>query len=207
MEGDKLTEQIQALLSDSPKSARDFLRALKGNGSMSDEGKKKAVNSILYKLKKEGKAVATDSTPPLWTRPKTAKSNSGSEDESSEEEITAVFIDVTNSPCHENAIKYAKKDTPVYIVVNHEYPAALPPSSQFVNVMKCAESVNVASQVLITLTAFACAMQVVKRPTKILIVSLSNAFNGVDDMLKIAAPNVKVELIKDGWEGLRLHLE
>jgi hypothetical protein len=207
MEGDKVLQQVEALLSDSPKSARDFLRSLKKDGLMSEEGKKKAVNSALYKLKKEGKAVATDSTPPLWTRAKTGTSPSGSEDESSEEEITAVFIDVTNSPCHGEAIKYAKKDTPVYIVANHEYPAALPSSSSFVSVKKCAEGVHVMAQLLITATAFACTMQALKRPTKMLIVSLSNMVNSVDDMLKVATPNVKVEIIKDGWEGLRLHLE
>ena len=207
MEGDKFIQQVEALLSDSPKSARDFLRTLKGSGSMSEEGKKKAVNSALYKLKKEGKAVSTDSTPPLWTRPKAAKSNSGSEDESSEEEITAVFIDILVFFCHENAIKYAKKDIPIYIVTNYEYPGLLPASSQFVHVDKCPEGVHVSTQLIVTATAFACAMQAIKRPAKILIVSLSNAINGLDTILKIAVPTVKVEIIKDGWEGLRLHLE
>jgi len=207
MDAPTLESKVEALLTNKPQSARDILRALKGSGSLSEEQKKKAVNSLLYKLLKDGKAVKTDGTPPFWTKPTTGKSNSGSEDESSEEMVTGVFIDVTNSPCHKEAIKYASETTPVYIFANAEYPAELPKASQFVSVTTTAEGETVSSEMIVRATTFVCAMKAVNRPVKVLIVSSANAMTGLDRMLKVAVPNLDVEVVKDGWETLKLSLE
>ena len=206
MEVDKIVEKIEALLSTAPKSARDFLRALKTDGSLSEDGKKKAVNSALYKLLKEGKAVKTDGTPPFWTKPVVTKSNSGSEDESSEEMITAVFIDI-NSACHNQAIKYASQTVPIYIIANSDFPAELPKSSTNVNVVTVSEGENVNTEIVVRATTFVCAMHAVNRPAKVLIVSSASMMNGIDRMLKTTSSKIEVEIVKDGWETLKLSLE
>jgi hypothetical protein len=207
MQEDKVTLKVEALLSTSPKSARDFLRALKGDGSMSDDGKKKAVNSALYKLLKEGKAVKTDSTPPLWTKPAEEKSASSSDEELGEKKVTAIFIDITNSPCHKEAIKYASQTTPIYLIANEAVEGILPKSCHFISVAFARDGESTSTQLVVTATAFACAMKAVKRASKIVIVSTAGAMNGIDLMLKLVAAPLEVEIVKDGWETLKLLLE
>lgn len=207
MEKPSIIDAVEKLLSQAPKSARDFLRALKTDGTMSEEGKKKAINSALYALLKAGKAEKIDSTPPLWTKPKPLATSSGSEDESSEDAITAVFIDITNSPCHENAAKYANKNVPIYVFVNFKHPVEVPQSSQFVSVNATSLDDHVSSEMLVRMTTFACAVGHVNRSAKIVAVSTASALNGLERMLKVANPKIEVEVVKDGWESLKLLLE
>lgn len=207
MEKPSVIDAVEKLLSQSPKSARDFLRALKTDGTMSEEGKKKAINSALYTLLKAGKAEKIDSTPPLWTKPKPVATNSGSEEENFQESIMAIFIDITNSPCHEFALKYAQKSTPMYIFVNDQYPAKVPEGSKFVYVGVSAPDEKVTSEMLVRMTTFVCAMNAIQRPAKIVIVSTSSAFNGIERMLKATSSKIEVEVIKDGWDSLKLLLE
>jgi hypothetical protein len=207
MSDDKILIKLQELLTSSPKSARDFMRALKSDGSMSEDGKKKAVNSALYKLLKDKKVVKTDSTPPMWFVPKVEKTPPSSGDESSEELLTLIFIDISNSPCHTEALKYVGSTVKFYLYANPTYSGHIPNDDANISTTIVPEDTLISTELIVRATTSACAAKAVNRSARILIVSTANALNGLDRMLTITNSDLDVEIIKNGWEGLKLHLE
>ena len=124
MQSNDLTTSIKKVLSSKPLSARDILRDLKKVGVLEADSRRTEVNKILYALHKNGEAMKTDTTPPLWTSVPKDDSRSSSESESEANEITEVLIFEDDLRCADKASKFANDRT--YIVSIFQKEAIMP---------------------------------------------------------------------------------
>jgi hypothetical protein len=160
---------------------------------------KSAVNRELYALLKAGKVTKDDGTPPRWSSGNTS------------DEKYYVLIDVDNSHCLKEACAYASENTQIIAFAspayNHYIPTDVPnvvfekvksdlPSYADVKfiikmVQICERSENNSGLVFLVVSQ-----------DKILSTTLEILLEGYKD-----TKGLKVECIKDGWEGLKMYLE
>jgi hypothetical protein len=201
MEEINLSDRILKILNGQGQSARDICKKLQDKSI-----KKSDVNSVLYKLKNEGKVEKHDSSPPMWTKigSKELKNSSDSDEEDS---ITAVFLDVGNSHCQMDAARYVAPNVVLYGFVPLGFGGEIPVNNTCVNFTILEEGQNVAIAMAVRIATLVSALESVKRSSHIIIVSKSNMFEGIESMLSLISKLAQITIIKNGWEGLKLYLE
>lgn len=202
MEEISLSDRILRTLNAQGQSARDIVKKLQDKNI-----KKSDVNSILYKLKNEGKVEKSDSSPPLWIKISSKETKNSSDSDEEDRTTTVVFLDVGNSHCQMETVKYASSNVVVYGFVPLGFGGEIPENDRSVNFTILEEGQNIAIAMAVRITTLVCALESVKRPSEILIVSKSNMFDGIESMLNLTSKLAKITIIKNGWEGLKLYLE
>lgn len=202
MDSNAVEHSILKHLDSTPRSAKEILRELKAGGL---KATKRDVNSTLYRMLKEGTVAKTNDEKPLWTK---IGAELVKKEESSEEDVnTAVFIDISNSPCHIEAARFASRHCAIYIFAQNAYGGELPAHRAYVHSQRLAPNHTISTAIIVRATTFVCAMQQLKQPSRIIVVSKSNAFDGLKEALTITSQLCEVEIVREGWDELKMHLE
>lgn len=208
----ELKNLIVQMLTVSPTAAKDLVKRI-NCGSDRVPTTKQKVNSALYDLLKNNKVTRIDSTPPLWVHnPKElAMGDSRALEEDSVQ--TLIFIDTTNSACHQEAVKYADHDHLIWLYSKELAPPWNVEESEYVKLQPLLQSNETISTAMILDIALFSGYHWGgnKFSLHIIIVSKSSAFQGFDKMLEDRLRSSKypcqADIIVDGWDSLKLLLE